>query len=314
MSTINRPFPAPDPELVAVSIAYRNANLIADKVLPRKPVGKENFKYHKFPAGQFLTVPSTKAGRKGRLNEVNFEAEEVTASVIPHGLKAPVPQSDIDNAPEGMNPLSITTEGLRDLILLDREIRVANLVFDPAQYATANKIQLSNATDKWGHADSDPIDDIETGLNVPLVRPNKMVIGQAAWSVLRQHADIVAAVNRNSGDKGIASREGVAELFELDEIIVGQGWVNSAKPGQAVTRVRVWGKHCLLFNDNATATPTFGMTFGFTAQHGDPIAGTTPVAPGDMGLEGGVNVINGEKVLEVIAANDLGYFIEDCVA
>jgi hypothetical protein len=33
-----------------------------------------------------------------------------------------------------------------------------------------------------------------------------------------------------------------------------------------------------------------------------------------MGLDGGVEVINGEKVIELITANDLGYFIEDCVA
>ncbi|MEX1120865.1 MAG: phage capsid protein [Balneolales bacterium] len=316
MPELNRPFPQADPELVAISIAYQNTRLIADKVFPRKPVGKEEFKYYKFPKGSFITVPDTTAGRKGKLNEVNFEAEQVTDSTVPHGLKAPVPQSDIDNAPDGLSPLNITTEGLRDLVLLDREVRCANKAFDADEYAADNKVQLAG-TDQWSdYANSSPIDDIETGLNVPMIRPNKLLIGQAAWSVLRQHPEIIAAVNKNDGDKGLATKAAVAELFELDEVIVGQGWVNIAKPGQPVNKVRVWGKHTLLFNDNATATPTLGlgMTFGFTAQHGDPVAGTVPVPGGDMGLDGGVNVINGEKVKELIAANDLGYFIEDCVA
>lgn len=314
MSVIKRPF-TPDPELVQLSVAYRNDMLIADSVLPRRTVGKEDFKYIKYPKGQFLTLTRTKSGRTGKLNEVSFEGETVTDSVIPYGLKAPVPQSDIDNAPEGYSPMATTTEGLRDLILLDREKRVADLVFSAAQYASTNKVQLAG-NDRWDvdHDDSDPIADIETGLNVPLVRPNKMVIGQAAWSVLRRHPQIVAATNRNSGDKGLASKAAVAELFELKEVIVGTGWVNIAKPGQEVNLARVWGKHCLLFNDNPTATPSFGMTFGYTVQHGTPVAGTNTVAGGDMGLDGGVEVINGEKVKELIAANDLAYFIEDVIS
>lgn len=317
MSTkVNTPFPASDPDLVAISIAYRNTQLIADKIFPRKPVGEEKFRYYKYPKGQFITIPNTRSGRKGELNEANFEGEEVVDSTIPFGLKSPVPQHDIDNAPEGMSPLNLATEGLRDLILLDREKRAADLAFDATQYASGNKVQLSG-TDQWSDfANSDPIDDIEAGLNAPMHRPNKMILGQAAWSKLRQHPDIVKSANKNDGDKGMASKQAVAELFELDEIIVGQGWINIAKPGQAVQRVRVWGKHCLLIHDNATAMPStgLGVTYGFTAQHGDPVAGTKPVSMGDMGLEGGVEVVNGEKVKEVICANDLAYFIEDCVA
>lgn len=315
-SKINSPIPVSDPDLVAISIAYQNTKLIADKVFPRKPVGKEEFKYYKYPKGQFLTIPRTKVGRKGEVNKVDFEADKATGSVEHFGLSSDVPAYDEANAAEGLSPVNIATEGLRDLVLLDREVRAAELAFDANQYASENKVQLSG-TDQWSdYANSDPIGDIEAGLNVPMHRPNKLLIGQAAWSVLRQHPAIIAAVNKNSGDKGLASKEGVAELFELDEVVVGQGWVNIAKPGQNVQRVRVWGKHCLLFNDSPTAMPTLGMgmTFGFTAQMGDPTATTNQINPGKMGLDGGTEVINGEKVIELITANDLAYFIEDCVA
>ncbi len=36
------------PELTAIAIAYKNRSLIADQVLPRVPVGKQDFKYLKF--------------------------------------------------------------------------------------------------------------------------------------------------------------------------------------------------------------------------------------------------------------------------
>lgn len=316
MSKINTPHVQPDPQLVAISLAYVNTKLIADKIFPRKPVGKEEFKYYAYPQGQFLTLQRSKAGRKGKLNKVTFESNKVTGSVEHFGLSADIPASDVNNAAEGQDPVNISTEGLRNLVLLDREVRAAELAFDAAQYAASNKVQLAG-NDQWSdYTNSTPIADIEAGLEVPMIRPNKMTIGQAAWSILRQHPDIVKATQKNSGDTGLASKEAVAELFELDEVIVGQGWVNIAKPGQAVNRARVWGKHCLLFSDDPTAMPTLGMgmTFGFTAQMGGPIAATNIIKRGDMGLDGGTEVINGEKVIEKITANDLGYFIEDCVA
>ncbi len=313
MPKTNFPF-ATQPELVAIAIAYRNKTLIADNVLPRIAVGKEEYRYNYYPKGQFITIPDTKAGRKSKLNEANFESDERTGSTKDYGLKSLVSQKDVDNAPEGVDPLSTTTEGLRDLILLDREVRVAAKVFDPATYDAANKVQLAG-NDQWSdYVNSDPIADIEEALNIPFMRPNVMTIGQEAWSTLRRHPKILKAVHKNDGDSGIASREAVAELFELEEINVGQGWVNIAKPGQPVNRARVWGKHCLLHYRNRTASTNFGMTFGFTAQHGDPVAGTKSVDPGDAGLSGGTEVINGEKVNEEIAAADLAYFFEDCVA
>ncbi|WP_020403746.1 major capsid protein [Gracilimonas tropica] len=305
------PFPT-DPELVAISIAYKNPRLVADEVLPRIPVGKKEFKYLEYPKGQMFTLPNTKVGRRGTPNQVNFDAQEKTSSTEDYGLDDVVPQDDIDNAPANYDPVQHATEGLRELILLDHEVRTATAVQDPNNYASSNKVQLSG-TDQWNDgANSSPIDDIQGAIDACIMRPNKAVIGQAAWTKLRQHPDIVKAVHGNSGDKGLATREQVAELFELEEIIVGEGWVNNAKPGQDVNLVRVWGKHMVLFYQNRNANTQRGMTYGYTAQFGDPVAGQEPDSK--VGLKGGTRVRNGESVKELITANDLGYLIEDCVA
>ncbi|MFV9531212.1 hypothetical protein ACNUIM_32135 [Pseudomonas aeruginosa] len=67
----NAPFPI-DPELTAIAIAYRNGRMIADEVLPRVPVGKQEFKYWKYDLAQGFTVPETLVGRKSKPNEVEF--------------------------------------------------------------------------------------------------------------------------------------------------------------------------------------------------------------------------------------------------
>lgn len=117
----------------------------------------------------------------------------------------------------------------------------------------------------------------------------------------------------NAGDKGIATAKFLADLFSFDEVLVGSAWVNSAKPGQTVSTARLWGKHiALLHRDRHAGSGSKKATFGFTAQYGSRFAGSTPDK--NIGARGGVRVRAGESVGEVIAASDLGYFIENAVA
>ncbi|MDF5847721.1 hypothetical protein P4124_07620 [Pseudomonas aeruginosa] len=134
----NAPFPI-DPELTAIAIAYRNGRMIADEVLPRVPVGKQEFKFWKYDLAQGFTVPETLVGRKSKPNEVEFSATDETSSTEDHGLDAPVPQADIDNAPTNYNPLGHATEQTTNLILLDREARTSKLVFNPNSMPRATK-------------------------------------------------------------------------------------------------------------------------------------------------------------------------------
>ncbi|MGH2845433.1 MAG: phage capsid protein, partial [Thermoleophilaceae bacterium] len=73
------PFPV-QPYLTAIAIAYRNPVLIADEVLPRVPVGVQDFKYLKHNLADGFTIPDTKVGRRAKPNEVEFQATETSAS------------------------------------------------------------------------------------------------------------------------------------------------------------------------------------------------------------------------------------------
>lgn len=306
------PFPV-TPQLTAVALAYRNNAMIADAVLPRVPVGAQTFKYNSFPKGETITVPDTKVGRKGAPNTVEFTATEVDGSTQDHALDDEVPNADIQNAaaqPGMPDPLMRATEGVTELIVLAREIRAAALVFTAANYAAANRVTLAG-NDIWStkHADSDPITDILAGLDVPMMRPNVMVLGQSASIALRTHPDLLKAFNGSSaGDTGVVPLSFIKELFELEEVVVGQGWVASSKKGQAVTRVRVWGGDCTLIYRNKQADTQRGVTFGITAQWGARVAGSE--YDGKIGMRGGQRVRVGESVKELLMADDLGYLIK----
>lgn len=307
----NAPFPI-TPELIAIAVAYKNAAMIANEVLPYVPVGKEEFKYQSYPKAEAFTIPDTKVGRKGKPNEVDFSATEQTASTSDQGLDDPIPSSDILNAPPGVNVVGSAAEGLTKLVGLRREKRVADIAFAAGTYPAANKIALTG-TDKWSDfTNSDPLDDILTGLDACPMRPNIGVLGSATWNKLRMHPKICKAVNGNSGDVGIVARRAVADLFELDELLVGEGFLNLAAKGQTVNLSRVWGKHAAFLRTDKTANTRGGITFGFTGRWGGWFAGQQDDP--NIGLRGGVRVRVGESVKELVIASDLGYFIENAVA
>lgn len=305
------PFPI-TPALMAIAIGYRNTTLIADEVLPRTPVGKQEFKYLQHALGEAFTVPDTRVGRRGKPNEVQFNATEVTDSTEDWGLDDPIPQVDLDNAPEGYDPLGRAVEGIMDLVELDREIRTAGLVFNANTYGASNKVTLSGTSQFSDFVNSDPIGVITGALDAMIIRGTIMTIGRPAFSKLAMHPKIVKAVLGNAGDSGIATRKQIADLFELEDVLVGEAFVNNARKGQAVTLSRTWGKHIALIHRNKTATTRSGATFGVTAQFGSRIAGSIPDS--SIGLRGGQRVRAGESVKEVICAADLGYFIQNAVA
>jgi len=307
----NAPFPI-TPELVAITIAYRNAKLIADNVLPRVPVGKQEFKYWRYSLGEGFTIPDTKVGRKSRPNEVEFSATETPDSTEDFGLDDPIPQADIDNAPPKHDPVGKAVEQLTNLVLLDREVRTASRVFNVNNYGSGNRVTLSGTSQFNDFTNSDPIRTIMDALDACIMRPNVMVIGRAVFSTLARHPRIVKAVLGNAGDSGIARRQDIAELFELEEVLVGEAWLNTAKKGQPVSLARAWGKHISLVYRDLTADTRGGTTYGYTAQWGSRIAGANPDS--NIGLRGGQRVRVGESVKEVICANDLGYFIQNAIA
>lgn len=302
------PFPI-IPELTGIAIAYRNRAMIADQVLPRvTPVTKEEFLYFVYDLAQGFTVPDTKVGRRGKVNQVEFNAKEKTGQTVDYGLEDSIPVSDMANAPTGIDPRANAVEYIMNLLGLDREVRVAGMVFNAATYPIGNKLTLSGSS-QFSDDASDPIGVISDALDACVVRPNTMVIGRPAFSVLARHPQIVSACLRNPGQAGIARRQDIADLFELEEVLVGEAYVNNARKGQAAVLSRCWGKHISLIYRNRQAAPQRDVTFGMTVPFGQPVAGAWETK--EIGLRGGTKVRAGESLAEVITCSDAAYFLQN---
>lgn len=311
----NAPFPV-NPQLTAIALSYRNSALIADMVLPRVATHDE-FRYTKFNVSEGFTVPDLKIGRKSEANEVEFGGTEVTDACVDYGLQDAVPMSDMRKASNTkFDPMGQASQGLSRLVQLAREVRVAALVFGAGNYAAANKATLAGAT-QWSDTTSNPINAILTAMDAMIMRPNKMVLGQAVWTVLRQHPKVVEAVKATGAGgvsaAGVVMRQAVADVLELEEILVGQGWLNTAAKGATASYARVWGKFAALMYTEPVAGTQQATTFGFTAEAGGGPRVTDWFDP-QRGADG-VQVIKlVDTVKEVLPATDLGYLFSAAVA
>ena len=151
------------------------------------------------------------------------------------------------------------------------------MVLNPSNYG--NNTAVVSGSDKFNNNDSDIVKLITTSIETPRIRPNVMILGRKEWRALASHPRILAAVTRafaavSAGTTiqtaGIATREEIARLFELDEIIVGEAEVASSYGDNAVFSPTWSGGVAFHRLDpsaisGVAAGMNNGMTWGFTA-------------------------------------------------
>lgn len=304
-----------DPTLTAISIAYSNPahTLIADTVLPRRPVSALKFRWMSYPLGQSYTPQDTRVGRRSQVRTLEVSGTEETSECEDFGIAIPLDNDTVKAAElTGHKPREQAAEVASNIILLDREQRAAGVVFEPANYDAGLHEVLSGTDQLSDYTNSDPYGVFMDMLNACLLRPNTLVFGQTAWTRVRRHPKLVQAVKGQPVTEGVISRAELAELLEVQRVVIGMGRVNVNRPGQAVSLSYLWGPHIAgLFIDPTASPESGGMTWGLTAQYGTRISGTRAV---DMGLRGGEYVRVGETVKELIIARHAGFLIEDAVS
>jgi hypothetical protein len=282
--------------------------------MPRSaPYGKTEYHYQEFDVAQDLSLPNDHVGRKSATPEVDFSGVEKTGSTHDHGLESGVPVKDKRNTYANLDPAAMLAEKLETMVQSVREVRVSNLVMDAATYG-ANAVTLA-AADYFSNADFDAKGFLLEKLDEPLVRPNQIVMGNREWLATRQNPSLVASVQGNSGTSGAITREQLAALLEVDEVIIGRSRYNVAKIGAPANYKRTWSGGIAMLHTDPVAARQGGDTvmFGYTPTSFEKVAMRWDDR--DVGLRGGEKVRVGESVNEQLIAPELcSYFIKNVVA
>ena len=324
-----QPFPA-DSVRTSIAQMYHEPGMIAPRVLPdTPPLGSPAFSWFRYKLDDAFVVPDMRLGRSSKPNRVEFEGERVEDRTSHYGLADDVPQEDLDvwekgghSTAAGANPGDVAMMKMSHLLKLGREVRTANLVFNAARYEAAYRQELAQADrfDQRGDDTADVLGTIEAALTKSILRPNVGVIGQEAWSALRRHPHVLAAVNRESGaEHGMALPKAVAELLELDELLIGRSRVAMSSSANLQLE-RAWGPHMALIyrgtlskdSEGGLLSSTQMQTFGFTAVY-RPLSVYSRYNEG-WGILGGLELQVRESCKEVISGgNGFGFLLRNVV-
>jgi len=243
-----------DAVLTGISIAFKNPGFVADVVFPLVPVKHESDKYYIYGKERF-DIPSALRAPKSAYKRVDWSVSTGTYSCEEYGLEEPIDDRERDNADEPLNLDIDTTEFLTDMLLLNREKRVADKLSDTT--VLTQNVTLSGTSQWSDYTNSDPIGNVETGKNTinsnAGLNPNLMVMSREVFIKLRHHPQILERVKYS--ERGVLTIELLQAVFEIDKIVIAESLYNTAKKGQTASLSRVWGKHCIL----AFVTPRPGI-------------------------------------------------------
>lgn len=302
-----------DATLSNLSIKYRNEAMLWPLVMPVIPVGKRSDKFFKYDKADSFRLVSDSIGPKSLPNEADWGVASDNYSVKDHALGDWLPQEVIDNADNPLQPEIDTNEFLNMLLDNQQEQRVANIVFNAASYPTGNKTTLSG-TAQWSGSADDPIGDILTAVETCFIRANTLIFGADAWKIFRKLPEVLDAVKgatrQQAASGGLATTTEVANLLEVERVLVGRGRYLSSKEGQTATYARLWGKHCaaLYVEPNpGIKSIIFGAVFSETMRQ------TQRDFDPKRGVKGAHYIKVAWNSDEKVIASDLGYMIENAV-
>lgn len=238
----------------------------------------------------------------------------------------PIDDQTEDNEDGPLDSDEDATKFVMDLERIRRERAFATAALATSVWGTdvtgntSASVYGSNTVAQWDDADSSPLEDIAyyrtkvklaTGLD-----PNVLAIGRQVWDVLKNHADVLARITggSNNGNPALVTRQTVAALFELEDIVVLQAVHNTAAENATMTGAFIAGKHGLLMHRNknagrkgATAIKTF------TWQRPKTDASGIAILKSQIDIHRRLVEVESNFTHKVVAA-DLGVFFNGLVA
>lgn len=226
-----------DPVLSALAIGYSNAEFIGHHLMPFVTLDKEGGKIPVFGKDAFR-VYQTERALRAKSNRINPEGIGGIDIVLDeHDLEWPIDYREDQEAAFPMQAFATdrVTEGLR----LRHEKMVADLVQNPANYPSANKIVLSGSS-KFSDPGSDPEgvnDDAKAAVRSKIVKePNTLAIGYRTWRALKRHPQLKAILSDTRSR--LVQLADLRDIFEIENIVVGKGMQLDEKTGEVFD---LWG-------------------------------------------------------------------------
>ena len=315
-----------DKALTNISVQYLQDedNYIAGKVFPMVPVQKQSDRYFIYKKEDWFRDDAQERAPGTESAGGDYDIDNTpTYFCRKYAFHKDVVEEDRANADNPLTPDEDAVQFVTDKILLNKENNWARTFFKDGVWGTDYEGAASAASGKvvfWDdYANSDPIGDITKMATdqseVTGKRPNTLVLGRKAYDALKNHPDFLDRVKYTQ--KGVVTTDLIAELFDVERVLVANAIQNVAKKGQDAQMQFILGKHVLLcYTTNAPKlkTATAGYTFTWTGLMGSNALGgrINRFSMPQLGI--GTERIECELAYDMkVVAADMGTFIKNVV-
>jgi len=220
---------------------------LADQVLPPVPVVKESAVFWVYDKSMF-DIPESLRAPRSDYAKIDWSVTQDTYLCKEYGLEGEIDDDERENAAAPLDLDIDTTEIVTDMILNNREKRVADVVMSTG---VVTRTQTLAGVNQWSDytGTSDPFTVLKTArttiFDATGYRPNCMLMGYKVLEALKLHPDILDRIKYS--ERAIITADILAALFEVDTLLIGGILRKSSNEGQAVTLADVWGKDALVF-------------------------------------------------------------------
>lgn len=265
-----------DPVLSNLSVATWQdvKGFIADSVFPTVPVEVQSGKYYVLDDANLNRDSAERRSDAAESAGDSFNLSNDSYNAAVYALHKDVGdqlQSNYKYVPG--TPFQSATRFLVNKMRLRQEVQFA------ADFLAAGLWGLSEAGVaatpgagtflQWNDPASKPIEDVErwkASIAAAGYDANVMAIGLPVWTALKNHPEIIDRYKYTSGGAKV-SVQAIADLFDLERIVVGRAYTNTAARGQAAVNAPVIGKRALLVHAPdapGIEVPAAGYTFSWT--------------------------------------------------
>ncbi len=259
-----------DQILTNISVAYRNAEYIAETLAPVIFVPKRTGLYFVYDKANLRVENDVRTGKAGT-PVVDFGLTKSSyGPLTEHALKSGIEKDEMDEYSDPYDPMTDHTNTVSDRLLLNKEYALSTTM---SSTAVITQNVTKSGTGQWSdYANSDPFTDIQTGIdNVVkqgVMRPNTLVLSYPVWSKLKNHPDLIERIKYTNAS-GTLTTDALATLFDLDQVIIGKAVYNTAREGQTSSLDYVWGKNAwVMYIPNAPALRSLASFYTLVLQNG----------------------------------------------
>jgi hypothetical protein len=316
-----------DRALTNVSVAYMQSEdvFIAAKVFPIVPVQKQSDTYFIYKKEDFFRDEAAERANGTESAGGDYELEQAPPYFCRiYAFHKDVTEQERVNADDPLKPDQDSTEFVSHKLLLRREVKWATDYFQSGVWGTeftgVDADPSAGQTLRWNLASSDPIKVIRNAKTAMTENtgyaPNKLVLSPYVYNALCDHPLILDRIKYTQ--KGIVTKELLASLFEVDEILIPFAIQNTQAKGKDGQMSFVMGKHALLCYaapNPGLKQPSAGYTFAWKGLQGAGAYGNRIVRIPMPWLGMDTERIEGEMAFDNrVVAKDLGIFFKDIVA